>query len=383
MPLLTRFAQLSSFDSQDAVAPLSRVITQLQDDTYLASIKQFAEMLNESMRSSEGETKHVILSRLILLQSQYGAPPFNTYPTPLPLPLIHNPTHLPHHPKLNHTSSTINNPTQTLAQPPRVTSPAPSRYANQSYTSSSNVQAYPQHQQSTYASASDGGYNPPPPPPSHHQPSSSNTSKVVLEASSPSRFFTTPSDSPLAKRRSLIKSSACSTCATPTLPSQTMSLTTAGGTHLVVMTLTTVSSTTLHKTLVLSVAYGLLASVPSAPFSSATLSLESNWSSSLSIKLMGHSLRLARFRSQFVSLLCEDHLRLSLAHIGLIYEDDDFDNESGLHMYLEDPDEVVMDTEKIQASELGDGVVHQVLNVDFKLSSLAVIASLHQRTVTG
>lgn len=36
--------------------------------------------------------------------------------TPLPLPLIHNPTHLPHHPKLNHTSSTINNPTQTLAQ---------------------------------------------------------------------------------------------------------------------------------------------------------------------------------------------------------------------------------------------------------------------------
>jgi hypothetical protein len=69
--------------------------------------------------------------------------------------------------------------------------------------------------------------------------------------------------------------------------------------------------------------------------------------------------------------------------VSSLIEDDDFDNESGLHMYLEDPDEVVMDTEKIQASELGDGVGHQVLNVDFKLSSLAVIASLHQRTVTG
>jgi hypothetical protein len=43
----------------------------------------------------------------------------------------------------------------------------------------------------------------------------------------------------------------------------------------------------------------------------------------------------------------------------LIYEDDDFDNESGLRMYLEDPNEVIMDTEKIQASGLGDGVGHQ------------------------
>jgi hypothetical protein len=42
-----------------------------------------------------------------------------------------------------------------------------------------------------------------------------------------------------------------------------------------------------------------------------------------------------------------------------------------------------MDTEKIQASGLGDGVGHQVLNVDFKLSSLAVIVSLHKQTVTG
>ncbi|KAG2751909.1 hypothetical protein P692DRAFT_20871832 [Suillus brevipes Sb2] len=59
--------------------------------------------------------------------------------------------------------------------PPRFTSPAPSQYANQSYTSSSNKKAYPRRQQSTYASASAGGYNLPPPPPSHHQPSSSSS----------------------------------------------------------------------------------------------------------------------------------------------------------------------------------------------------------------
>lgn len=60
------------------------------------------------------------------------------------------------------------NSTHSQAQPPRVTSPAPSRYANQSYTNSSNEQAYPRHQQSAYASASAGGYNLPPPPPSQH-----------------------------------------------------------------------------------------------------------------------------------------------------------------------------------------------------------------------
>ncbi|KAG1810473.1 velvet factor-domain-containing protein [Suillus plorans] len=66
------------------------------------------------------------------------------------------------------------NSTHSQAHPPRVTSPAPSRYANQSYTGPSNEQAYPRHQQSTYASASAGGYSLPPPPPSQHSTTGSH-----------------------------------------------------------------------------------------------------------------------------------------------------------------------------------------------------------------
>ncbi|KAG2115586.1 velvet factor-domain-containing protein [Suillus cothurnatus] len=58
------------------------------------------------------------------------------------------------------------NSTHSQAQPTRVTSPTPSRYANQSYTSSSNEQAYTRHQQSTYASTSAGGIQP---AGSHHE----------------------------------------------------------------------------------------------------------------------------------------------------------------------------------------------------------------------
>ncbi|KAG2361093.1 hypothetical protein BDR07DRAFT_1461634 [Suillus spraguei] len=94
------------------------------------------------------------------------------------------------------------NSTHSQAQPARVTSPAPSRYANQSYTSSSNEQAYPRHQQSTYASTSAGGYNLPPPPPSQHPTAGSHHEWPVA---SPATTWNNPNSVSSASEHGLIQ----------------------------------------------------------------------------------------------------------------------------------------------------------------------------------